>query len=158
MQHGCLTTPGLSWMQFILVMHINDHIHYYTLQNVYTVLWNLMKISPPSGCFVSLQCWWCAISFLVSLLVSNSGVGAGGPVTVTMTPKTRRINTDAKQPQSNAVSSVQHPRPLFTHHLSQCVRRGVVSAVGRRRSVRKDTCLCELSKIKKEKGSISNSR
>lgn len=97
----------------------------------------------------------CTISFLVSLLVINCGVDLGGPVTVAMTPKSKGIYTDDNQPQSNPITSVQYPKPLFTHGLSQCVSSGQ-NAVGSQRSVRKHAR--GMSKIKKGKGRISKSR
>ncbi|KAB5528448.1 hypothetical protein PHYPO_G00140320 [Pangasianodon hypophthalmus] len=71
----------------------------------------------------------------------------GGPVTVAMTAKSK--------PQPNPITSVQHPKPLFTHGLSQSVCSGQ-SAVGSQSSVRKHAQ--RMSKIKKDKGSISKSR
>lgn len=93
------------------------------------------------------------LSFLVSLLVINCGVDAGGPVTVTVTPK--RIYTDANQPQPNPMTSVQHPKPLFTPGQPQSVCSGQ-SAVGSQKSVRKH--VQGMSEIKKDKGSNSKSR
>ncbi|XP_017306776.1 ankyrin repeat domain-containing protein 31 isoform X2 [Ictalurus punctatus] len=77
----------------------------------------------------------------------------GDPVTVTMTPK--RIYTDANQPQPNPMTSVQHPKPLFTPGQPQSVCSGQ-SAVGSQKSVRKH--VQGMSEIKKDKGSNSKSR
>ncbi|MCJ8746817.1 hypothetical protein PDJAM_G00146200 [Pangasius djambal] len=79
----------------------------------------------------------------------------GAPVTVAMTSKSKRIYTDSSQHQPNPVTSVQHPRPLFTHGLSQSVCSGQ-SAVGSQSSERKHAQ--GMSQIKKDKGSISKSR
>lgn len=93
------------------------------------------------------------LSFLVSLLVISCGIDSGGPVTAAMTPKSKRVYTDANQPQSNPVTSVQDPKPLFTRGLSQCSGQ---SAVGSKRSVREQ--VRGTSKVKKGKGRISKSR
>ncbi|KAF5896746.1 tonsoku-like protein isoform X2, partial [Clarias magur] len=80
----------------------------------------------------------------------------GGPVTIAMTPTSRRICTKAKQAQPNPVSSVQHPKPLFTHDLSQCIRRGRSAVTSSQKSAKKQAQ--GSSKSKKPKGSISKRR
>ncbi|KAM9446796.1 uncharacterized protein Hap1MRO34_023284 isoform 1-T1 [Clarias gariepinus] len=80
----------------------------------------------------------------------------GGPVTVTMTPTSRKFFTTANQAQSNPVSSVQHPKPLFTHDLSQCIRSGQSAVTGSQGSAKKHAQ--GTSKSKKHKGSISKKR
>ncbi|KAF4074521.1 hypothetical protein AMELA_G00240280 [Ameiurus melas] len=76
----------------------------------------------------------------------------GGSVTATMTPK--RIYTDDNQPEPNPMTSVQHPKLLFTHGQSQSVCSGQ-SAAGSQNSVRKHAQ--GMSEIKKDKGSNSKS-
>ncbi|KAK3538560.1 hypothetical protein QTP86_006652 [Hemibagrus guttatus] len=76
----------------------------------------------------------------------------GRPATVTMTSESKKINTNANQIQSYPTT---HPKCLFTHGLSQCVCSGL-SAVDSQRSVREHAQA--MSKIKKDKGSISKSR
>lgn len=66
---------------------------------------------------------------MVLLLLIDSGVDAESALTVGMTPKAKRVYTDANKPQS---------------------------AVGRQRSVKIHAK--EMSKIKKDKGGISKTR
>ncbi|XP_058230597.1 ankyrin repeat domain-containing protein 31 [Hemibagrus wyckioides] len=78
----------------------------------------------------------------------------GSPAT-SVTSESKKINTNAKQLQSYPTTSGQHPKCLFTHGLSQCVCSGP-SAVDSQRSAREH--VQAMSKINKEKGSISKSR
>lgn len=91
---------------------------------------------------------------MVLLLVINCGVDAGSPAT-SVTSESKKINTNANKLQSYPTTSGQHPKCLFTHGLSQCVCSGP-SAVDSQRSVREH--VQAMSKINKEKGSISKSR
>ncbi|KAK2845722.1 hypothetical protein Q7C36_010576 [Tachysurus vachellii] len=77
------------------------------------------------------------------------------PVTVGMTSKSSKNNTDANRLQPYPVTSVQQPKCQFTNGLSQYACSGP-SSVSSQRSVRKHER--GMSKIKKDKGSISKRR
>ncbi|GAA6098327.1 ankyrin repeat domain-containing protein 31 isoform X2 [Tachysurus ichikawai] len=77
------------------------------------------------------------------------------PVTVGMTSKSSKNNTDANHLQPYSALSVQHPKSQFTNGLSQYACSGP-SSVSSQRSVRKHER--GMSEIKKDIGSISKRR